>query len=790
MKPSIRHLLYILLIALSTQLTACGGSDDSSTSSDNSSSSDDSGSSSDDGSSTEATSLTGSLSTSSLSASETTTITATLNADATAQTIITATESNGLLTFSGGSTCTIASGEDNCTIRNVTANSVEEDSSGTIALNTTLSSGTSLSTSVSFSVNADSSSGSDTSDTTEGFVMGYYANYKGYQNNNQSTSGKAIAEPGYNIPGITDRNDTSNEANGGFPAYNEDGIVAALSTASETNAHLTDMVEGLSALTYGFILPESNGVIVFNDGWADLANDDWSSGGLCDTSNTDDTVGYQVCYKDSASSTEASTGTATDRGDQSQYGYCNYVCYGSFDAFLAVNNSAGDLKHYISVGGYTYMDFMDRLVSSDSDVATTTAITSKSFSNNDENIKNFLQVLSHLKDQGLEGVDLDIEFGSPSSEYTNSLLLRALADTKDVNGHSNSYGKNLVGQIHDLGLEVSITIQANPDMLLGLMGNDDADSGFNYIQSWFDNGLDHLNLMSYDFHGTWDYGSYGYTGFNNNLFTYDNSDYQTETGSDDNTTAYVNPFDEYTDVATDSTSTEADFSTDGAIRYLNAGNGTVDSWNKLGSKDLQKVNIGIAAYGRAYNGIASDKGNDNATDPYGTGLYQSIDNATIVAGDNDYAYCDTSLANASTAGTPCGGILSYNYIVNDIATDSSFTSKDWKVHDDYKDKDYYIGSTLYNSGTWNVPDPTVVFDQTSNGTDISSVGVSSTVNSGSETFITYTSAADAESLGEYVKDRGLGGVIMWTVDGDSDYTDTSNSLIYNFHQGYNYLNNE
>ncbi|MCL1127884.1 hypothetical protein [Shewanella surugensis] len=52
-------------------------------------------------------------------------------------------------------------------------------------------------------------------------------------------------------------------------------------------------------------------------------------------------------------------------------------------------------------------------------------------------------------------------------------------------------------------------------------------------------------------------------------------------------------------------------------------------------------------------------------------------------------------------------------------------------------------------------------------------------------FVAYTSANVAKSYGIYAKNKGLGGVIMWIINGDVSYKDDqSNSLIYNFEEGY------
>ncbi|WP_299004138.1 glycoside hydrolase family 18 protein [uncultured Shewanella sp.] len=747
MKPSIRTLLYLSLFALSSQLVACGGSDSDSSTSSDSSSTDSSDSSSDSGdeSATTSVTLTPALSPNPLSSEGQGVITITADTVPSSDTVVSATESDNLLTFSD-STCTISTSATSCTI-SVTAASVDDDTtkSGTVTFSTD-NSDASIS-SLSFSIEGDSSSSSNDSETSTPFVMAYYPNYAGYDNNNTSSSevssedpckdaGYYIAQASYNVPGIEEEGNYV-----GYPACNK-GSNSSANNGTTENQHFEDMLEGLTAVNYGFFLPESDGTFTFNDPWTDQKLTDYDTGGLCDTSKE----GSEVCYYDS---TQGTSGTAAELTRTDGYENCwEYVCYGAFSAFTDLQNEAGTLKHYIAIGGWTYLSYMDRLVSSNG-----TSISST-------NIENFLKVAKHLKANGVDGIDLDIEFNDPATDYASSLLFQALAD----NATNNANGQSLVEQIKDLGLEVSITIQATPGMLQGLMGNDGSDSSYNYIQSWFDQGLDHFNLMTYDFHGNFDYGTDNYTGFNSNLFSY-------------NSGTYSDPFALYTDPVTGE---DADFSIDGSLKYLNAGNDaeSLSSWNRLSSTDLLKVNIGLAAYGRAYSGVTID----TDMDPDSTGLYQSISNAAILPGDQDSATCSTDPSSSDA----CNGMFSYNYLLNDMLT-NGFTAKDWTYYDSVTQETYAIGSTMFKASAFTPTTSSTVYDTVNNVTAVapSSAYPSSVTNS----FVAYTSANVAKSYGTYAKKKGLGGVIMWTINGDVSYKeDQSNSLIYNFEQGYNSAN--
>jgi hypothetical protein len=48
----------------------------------------------------------------------------------------------------------------------------------------------------------------------------------------------------------------------------------------------------------------------------------------------------------------------------------------------------------------------------------------------------------------------------------------------------------------------------------------------------------------------------------------------------------------------------------------------------------------------------------------------------------------------------------------------------------------------------------------------------------------YTSGLDAFDYGRYSAEQGVGGAIMWTIDGDVPVSDTTNSLIVNYYDGY------
>ncbi|MFY2509775.1 glycosyl hydrolase family 18 protein [Vibrio pectenicida] len=519
------------------------------------------------------------------------------------------------------------------------------------------------------------------------FIMGYYTNYAGYSNANglpgamddwgNNAEGRIIPQPSYPLPGITS----------GFPVMDAsgsaDGTHVPDGEAQPTdNDDLTDKLEGLSALTYAFMMPGDNGALIFNDAWADLSTNDYQPGGIADPAG--DAAALGMVPSSSAS-----------------------AHYGQFDAFVNLNKSDGDLEHYVAVGGWTYRDeIMDKLVSSS------------------ENQANFLASLQILKDAGVEGIDLDIEFTNVPDDWANSLLLEKLGTT------------DLVQQIKQIGLKVAVTVQATPDML-----EDEVFTG--YLNHMFENDLDHFSLMTYDMHGAFDASSPGggYTGFNSSLFP-----------APDGLTS---PF-------TD------DFSVDTAINALKQGG--------LNDEYFAKVNIGLPSYSRAnLTGIDSSNG----------GLFNSIPaNSKVLPGDMDEVACIT---NYDAQSTSCGGMFNYNYLLQDVVNksgSSGFVSQDWTYNDN--GTTYHIGTTAYSQNSWQPVTSTLSF--TDGGMDALATLVDGdhgyTYPGDSNIFMSYISGQVAQSYGQYAKEQGLGGAIIWTINGDAAYDDTDNSLIYNFADGY------
>ncbi|WP_299002194.1 hypothetical protein [uncultured Shewanella sp.] len=660
-----------------------------------------------------------------------------------------------LLTFETSS-CTIPKGSKYCSLE-VIAQSVSRAQAGVLSF--TASNHVALDN-VAFTVMP--------SNTRESFMMLYWLN-NGGDNNNNSTEAEATAstdrycggddetgyfipQPSYNMPGIQLRTETDADGNSieyGYAACNA-GEETIANNGYNNNAHFDNLIDSVDAVGYAFLLPYIDGSAQFDDGGTDLQYDDFEVGGLCNQ----DTEGYEVCFNGAS---------VWNKGDAN----CDEeVCYGSFDAFLNVQNSTGDLEHWISVGGWTYRDYMDYLVAGKNG-------TSVSPYDDNSFAQNFIKVLKNLKARGIEGIDFDIEFSSATYDWSESLLFQALAQSTDNQGYSNSNGIGLIDTIiSKTGLKVSVTIQASPDMIKGLLGNDDTggSSSFNYLYSWFSQGLSHLTFLTYDNHGVFDYNGSGdaYTGFLSNLFP------QPDTG-------LTNPYSVYTDPIDGNS---YDLSVNAVTQYLNGHDGDAPNWNRLKTQWLALVNIGIPAYGRAMSQIGDVTASTRVTNG---GLFNLINNATALPGDQDQQTCEADLSGSDV----CNSMYSYNYFMSNLA--STWAEMDWNYYDDIADETFYIASTAYYEESF-IPSTSInTFSTNATGDDIGALDVSSywsdTSLSFEYNFIAYISANTAKSYGAYASNRGLGGAIVWLMSAEVEYTDENgatneDSLIYNFQVGF------
>ncbi|WP_299495729.1 hypothetical protein [uncultured Shewanella sp.] len=613
------------------------------------------------------------------------------------------------------------------------------------------------------------------------YTLAFWPNYSGYNNRNTTVeeasseaakedgncgskfttnifdiTGNFIPQASYNMPGIKIKASNLGE-DIGYPACDK-----AIETTNNThngytnNHHFTALSELVDAISYAFLKPTSNGYAVFDDPWTDLSNDDFMTDKMCHS----DMSGHSICND------------VVINGNNCE----DAVCYGSFSAFINLQNNAGTLEKWVTIGGEDYKDIMYYLVSEDN-----TNIS-------DQNISNFINGLTNLALHGLDGVNLNIEFYS-NDTWTDNLLFQALARNKDNNNISNQNGRNLITEIiNKTGLKVSISLPAFPDMILYLMGNDPSGqaSGFNFIDSWLDQGLSHLNFMTYGYHSIAD-ASKGdnYTGFNTALFPQ-------PTNSEEK-----NPFNEYTDPIDN---INYDLSVNAVTQYINGHDGAAPHWNKLDNIQLSLIQIGLPTYARAYTGIGkADNASDVTRNVSNNGLFNSIQYANTLPGDQDNLRCTINKNNLEEN---CDGLYSYNYIHLNM-TSHEYTSTltplwnvtEWIYDDPISKLTFNIATSAYQSSAFMPNTALPVFGTNADDEAITALNVSSfwnedhsQYNNFQYNFISYASADVAKSYGAYSAQRGLGGAVIWLMSGELNITDNNqkkDALIYNFIDGYN-----
>lgn len=357
------------------------------------------------------------------------------------------------------------------------------------------------------------------------------------------------------------------------PAYRVPGSFSGDNDVPVANDDFTQKLEGMNAVTYAFLQaqtilkskPGEIGKLYFNDPWADLHKPGKSlkQDGLC-------TKDASIC--------DFALDGATLNGAQ----------MGNFNAFSDlkhnVSNPLGPLKKIISVAGYGH------------DTVFEDTFTNSTY------INNFVTSAKLIIDSyGIDGIDLDYE--NPAMTQKQSRLYLDLI---------KALRKQLPGKF------ISVTILVDPDFIkVPAIGEQKRGFAPGVL---FDiaNQVDHINLMTYDFHGAFDYtpDGKGTTGFLTNLHMPDPLPYGYRF----------------------SVNTSVQAALDERI-------------------PAKKLSIGIPAYGRALTGIAANNG----------GLFQAIKASSvgIPKGDLDAAACASNIP-LSTSDEPCSGSFRYNYILNNM----------------------------------------------------------------------------------------------------------------------------
>ena len=350
-----------------------------------------------------------------------------------------------------------------------------------------------------------------------------------------------------------------------------------------------------------------------------------------------------------------------DKATNQSYSYTDFASFGNFETFahLATSGKNGQpINKVISVGGYGHNESFESIFAPPSwtGISQTKAMT------------NFANSAKAIMDTyNINGIDLDYENPQmtlqQSEDYFN--LVKILSTALQ----------------NDNGKYITIAVMSNPAYL---KGNESGGIGFD--PNYQGNGsvlkqiaalpnVKLIDLMTYDFHGSWDYsptgpgpGKTGVTGFLNNLHMPSNAP------------------------------TDQIFSVDTSIAALSG----------LGVAYTQ-IGVGIPAYGRSFANV--DQGQD------GTGLFSPLTASTLVpAGDLDTANCSTDISNPT-----CFGTFSYRFIV------TSMLGKGFTDHDTTDSSSGNINGTTAYAPSWSVPQP-ANYNLTINNAD-SAVGIN--VNIGS-----------------------------------------------------------
>lgn len=412
------------------------------------------------------------------------------------------------------------------------------------------------------------------------------------------------------------------------PAYGIPGSYASDGSVV-TNQDMIDKLAVINALTYDFFQVQTTGphigALYFSDPNADLRMGDTQRNPITNQFCASSTTAYICNYAQEA----ATWGR------------------GNFEAFSKLQNGAANLRKLISVGGYGHDISFETTFASDAAI--------------NEFVTSAAAIVSAYK---IQGIDLDYE-------NTDTSAARSYAPryVQLVKALRTALGGNAL---------ITVTILANPDWIASFGA-----------ENWKQlvGQANYINLMTYDFHGSWDYGDPAGTGYLSNI--------------------YLDPNDTHAQK----------FSVEAAVQAL----------QQQGIPNNMIV-IGVPAYGRALEGVPN----------VNHGLYQPF--AQIAKGDLDPANCVQQLPLQANA---CSGAFQYNYIVNKMLNPGvTFT--------DYTN---YAGPTNAPNAVW-AYNPNAWSDASTGG------------KTAAGTFISYDNLLVAQTKANYVKDNGLGGVIMWELRGD------------------------
>ena len=276
---------------------------------------------------------------------------------------------------------------------------------------------------------------------------------------------------------------------------------------------------------------------------------------------------------------------------------------GDFDAFANLPTSSGDtsLKTVVSVGGATHDATFESTFASGGGL-------NKTYSDNFVN--SAVAILEYFR---LSGIDLDYENIKMTPDQAGSFAQLVAKLSKKIDTTVWPDRKPFI----------DVTILANQDKIKNSW-NFSSNNQLKLISEI--TNVRHINLMTYDFHGAFDYQNYGKTGLISNVYKADG------------------------DTSTDPFSVQA--ATEALIDA-----GVAPS----------KITVGIPAYGRAMAGIPAGASKD--------GYNQEIPgSATVPPGEFDLNGCVSTLPQPKA--NACTGIYSYQYLVTHMLKPAVLTATD------------------------------------------------------------------------------------------------------------------
>jgi len=307
------------------------------------------------------------------------------------------------------------------------------------------------------------------------------------------------------------------------------------------------------------------GTLYFFDPWSDLSPENCSDDSLTDT--------YAMKIK---------------KNYKTKPECKNATHYDNFSKFAKLS----DAVRLVSIGGYSYNKTFEIMFTNDGGL-------------NEQISDTFIKsAVDLIKKHGIDGVDLDYE----DLDMTKNMSESYLALVKKMRKYFDENGLN--------DKKITVTCLSDPKYLKGVRN---ADFGFSNL-SEFEPYIDSLQLMTYDFHGSFDFmaGGSNITGFNSNL---------------GNSSDYAPTF-------------SVENSVEAALEV------------KI---PASKIVIGIPAYGRSIGNVKNTESSQGVKG-LGKGVIEG-ESIVLVAGDMDNKGCETNTVS------PCTGMFSYRYIIDNLLKD-------------------------------------------------------------------------------------------------------------------------